>query len=560
MPALLLLLVVVALVAWLTATFTERASLRGDLLAATAYVANWRFISTSSYFVATGLESPLQHTWTLAIEEQFYLLWPLVLTTMLVFVGRGRRVLVGVLAAGGVVVSATLLVTLWAPDGVERAYMGTDARIFEPLLGALGAVLIAGPRARSRIDRFGAPIMGVGIIMLVLALAVTRPESSVYYRGGAFAVSLATLMVVAPLWIGHGGPIRRALGWAPVVWLGVISYGVYLWHWPMTIWLGAREARGWEAAIRAIAVVVLTIGAAALSYYAVERPIRRGFRVRHHLGARHAARPRWVLAVVPIAMLAVAGISLAATDIPPPAPGTPVVMLAGDSVPLHLGAAMDREAEERGWRVVSTAFGSCPVTGEVVANRAGEPVHRSTGCETTIVDAQTEAIDDADPDVVIWWDRWSISSFFTAAGEYVRSGSPRFWDLRRRTLARDAQRLAAGGATVVFVATEPPGRAVLDRCTNDRCEEWIGFQIEHYDDITARWNATLRRYAELHPDHAVFMSITGSICRTDQAPCDDSIDGVTARPDGTHYEGDGQDMIVGALASQIAALLGAGRS
>ena len=74
LPALVLILIAVAVVTWTTATFTERASLRGDLLASTAYVANWHFISTSSYFASTGVESPLQHMWSLAIEEQFYLL------------------------------------------------------------------------------------------------------------------------------------------------------------------------------------------------------------------------------------------------------------------------------------------------------------------------------------------------------------------------------------------------------------------------------------------------------------------------------------------------------
>lgn len=181
------------------------------------------------------------------------------------------------------------------------------------------------------------------------------------------------------------------------------------------------------------------------------------------------------------------------------------------------------------WRVVSTAFGSCPVTGEVVANRAGEPVYRANECESTIVQAQTETLDSADPDVVVWWDRWSISSFLTSAGEYVRSGTARYRHLRRSTLGEAVMRLARGGATVVFVATEPPGEGVLERCTNERCDEWVQFQIDHDEDITARWNAMLGRCARRHPDQAVFVSITDMICPTDEAPCDDRID-VCGRP------------------------------
>ena len=273
LPALVLLLLVVALVTWLTATFSERATLRGDLLAATAYVANWHFISTSGYFVSTGIESPLQHTWSLAIEEQFYLIWPLLLTALVLVVKR-PRIAVGVLAALGVAGSAALLATQWSPGAVERAYMGTDSRIFEPLVGALGAVLVAHPRSRPVVDRLGGSLILLGAAGLIVGLIVIRPDTAVYYYGGALGVSAATLLLVAPLWLGHGRALRRALEWAPLVWLGAISYGVYLWHWPMTIWLGVRQTRGLEAGIRGAAVVLCTVGAAAISYYAIERPIR----------------------------------------------------------------------------------------------------------------------------------------------------------------------------------------------------------------------------------------------------------------------------------------------
>src|SRR5919108_2124366 len=99
LPALVLVLVVVAIVTWLTATFTERASIRGDLLATTGYVANWRFIETSSYFADIGVDSPLEHTWSLAIEEQFYLLWPLLVFGAL-SISRRSRLAGGTVAVG----------------------------------------------------------------------------------------------------------------------------------------------------------------------------------------------------------------------------------------------------------------------------------------------------------------------------------------------------------------------------------------------------------------------------------------------------------------------------
>ena len=152
LPALVLVLLTVGVVTALTATYTERASMRGDLLATTGYVANWHFVQTSTYFADIGVDSPLEHTWSLAIEEQFYLLWPL-LVFGVAAVGLRPRTAVGVLAVLGVGVSVGLLAILWAPGHVERAYMGTDARLFEPLLGAAGAALVASPWGRARLER-----------------------------------------------------------------------------------------------------------------------------------------------------------------------------------------------------------------------------------------------------------------------------------------------------------------------------------------------------------------------------------------------------------------------
>jgi hypothetical protein len=307
----------------------------------------------------------------------------------------------------------------------------------------------------------------------------------------------------------------------------------------------------------------LTVGIAALSYYLVERPIRTGQPLGSpaapHAGRRwQLRRPGVVLAAVPLVLLLVASASVAATRVPPVSADTPVLLLTGDSVPQHLEAAFERATAGRGWRVVSAAQGGCPVTGETSARATGEALHEVAACARVTVPAQDRLIAQDHPDVVLWWDRWSVSDFLTPGGEHIRSGSQRFWTLRRASLDDAVRRLGTGGAMVELVATEPPGVGMWTRCSAEHCADWDRFQIDHYADITTRWNAMLERYARLHPDRAAFLSLTDAVCHDDASPCDDLIDGITARPDGTHYEGAGEDLVTDLIVDAIAARMDAG--
>jgi peptidoglycan/LPS O-acetylase OafA/YrhL len=556
MPALVVLLLVVAVVTAATATFTERRSIRGDLLATTTYLANWRFISTSSYFDYTGIESPLQHTWSLGIEEQFYVLWPLLLALLIPVLKRPRPT-VAIPAVVGATLSAFALALLWRPDFFDRAYMGTDARLFEPLIGAAAAVVIASPGWRGIVERAGTALVAIGSVGMIVLFVLIRPQTALYYHGGAVAVSIFTAMVVASLWVGRGAGLRRILEWRPVVFLGVISYGVYLWHWPFILWLGIRRRGGADIFIRSVLAVALTIAVSTLSFYLIERPIRRDiWRGRHRVRSVRR-RPIVVLALVPLVMVSVIGVSLATTIVPLPGPGVPVIMLVGDSVPHRLESALDRDAASRGWRWVSAARGACSVTGEVALSPDGRTIFEAHDCPG-VPAAQDALVQHMDPSVIVWWDRWSQSSFVTAAGEPITAGTDRFWRLRRSALDDRVKDLTSQGAEILFVGTEPLGMAAMTSCASDSCRVRRQYLIDHYPDITSRWNSMLERYAEKHPSLATFASLTDVICRRDVAPCDDSIDGVPARGDGSHYEGAGERVAVEALAEFIEPLLARG--
>ena len=562
LPALVLVLLVIGIVTWLTATYTERASIRGDLLATTGYVANWHLISTSTYFADIGVDSPLEHTWSLGIEEQFYLVWPLLVFAVPALAIRPRTG-VAVLALVGAAASAVVLALLWSSASPERAYMGTDARIFEPLLGAAGAAFVASPGGRARLERSGSWVVAAGAAALLLGLIVIPPGDRIYALGGAVLVSLGALAIVSPLWIGAGGAAGTALSWRPLVWVGVVSYGAYLWHWPIVLWLGVREPGAEDLVIRQLAAAVLTFGAAAASFYAAERPIRNGTFVA---GLRARLRPRPVgnavrrrtvatLAAVPVTLLVIAGVSLAVTRVPPISSEDRVVMIVGDSVPARLSASLERAFAGEGWRFVNAAFGGCPPSGETPVRPDGTPWPGVLpGCHAAVPARQDAVLRTADPDLVLWWDRFSVSGFRGEGRAYVAAGSPEFWSLRREALDLTVRRLGAGGAVVVLIATEPPGVSFLDRCDEIGCD-WPRFQAEHYRDLTTRWNQILAAYAREHPGITRFISITDVVCRDDVAPCDDRIDGVSARPDGVHYVGAGEEAVIDAIIDRLRPVL-----
>jgi peptidoglycan/LPS O-acetylase OafA/YrhL len=266
-------LVVVVLASLILASIFARGDLaktRSDAVSSLLYYTNWHeIIANHSYFNRMGSPSLLQHTWSLAIEEQFYLIWPLLLVPGLVLVGRKRLPMIVI---AGIAASTALMWILYNPHDPSRVYYGTDTRAFLLLMGILLALVWPrfeglGRRALPLLELLGIAAL-IGSVLLFLHLHDFNPT---LYQGGDLAAAFCFTVLIAAVAHRSTG-IGQALGVAPLRWIGERSYGIYLWHWPIILLVAGVNARPSPAVVVGEAALVVT--AAALSYRYVEQPIR----------------------------------------------------------------------------------------------------------------------------------------------------------------------------------------------------------------------------------------------------------------------------------------------
>jgi peptidoglycan/LPS O-acetylase OafA/YrhL len=250
---------------------------RGDGIASLLYVQNWHAVFTEQpYFEAFGRPSPLRHLWSLAIEEQFYLFWPVLLPLGLRRLGRRRTVFA---VAGAIVVSAALMAATADITSPERAYYGTDTRLFGILAGALLAFAWRPQRARGDVGRSARRVIeGSGVTALVLLAwqHVHRSEFDGWtYPWGFLLVDALTLVVIVA--VTHpASRLERTVGSGPLQALGRRSYSIYLWHWPVIVFTRPGVDWGLGGAGALVARLVLIGVLSEASYRLVEQPVRDG--------------------------------------------------------------------------------------------------------------------------------------------------------------------------------------------------------------------------------------------------------------------------------------------
>jgi peptidoglycan/LPS O-acetylase OafA/YrhL len=341
-----------------------------QLLGAATFSSNWLAIASgTSYFGGTTPEL-FRNLWSLAVEEQFYLIWPFVV--LLVVLLRWRWIRFGIFVVVAAASAAAMIVEYSPKVDPTRLYYGTDTHSFGLALGAALAIAVTGmaqhPLEWPRWSRRILGVVGAVAVGGLIATSILVPDdSALMFQGGFAAIALLSAIAILGA-IVPGGLLGSALDFPPLRWVGARSYGLYLWHWPVLILVTAAEPK-WQDSpstmwLIGILTVAITVVAAALSYQFVERPIRRvGFRawIRRfwQSGALRGLRisAAAVVAVLLIAGLGGVGLAVArapatgqaqsdieagtvalarAKYLPPPPPGAPGsnIDAVGDSVML----------------------------------------------------------------------------------------------------------------------------------------------------------------------------------------------------------------------------------
>ncbi len=332
--------------------------MRPEILPSLFFVNNWwQILNDASYFENIGLPSPLTHFWSLAIEEQFYLVLPATLFCVLKFGGKLRHrrnlsLFFLILAA----LSALEMTLLYDPtQDPTRVYYGTDTRAFSLLMGAFVAVLTTG--AKDKLPQaFREACAIVGAVGVIICLGVMGGEDPFTYQGGMVICSaLTAILIYGTLW-KDSGFIAKVLSLKPFIWVGKRSYGLYLWHYPLVLlFTPANGSFGLDGLLMVVAILCTFI-CAELSYRFIENPIRYGIAKSKEAQGKHA--PTEGKPVLP---------ALAATAPAGSAEELPIVEGLFDPATAQKDSASEEAAQEGVWAKVAKVIPIKPAAGAITA-------------------------------------------------------------------------------------------------------------------------------------------------------------------------------------------------
>ena len=571
--------------------------LQGDGIATLLYISNWHQIAAgTNYFAASGPVSPLQHTWSLAIEEQFYLLWPLVVLAVL---GLARRrgaterrslqVLLGLSLTGAVLASVEMALLFDGGHGLDRVYYGTDTRATGLLFGASLAIALAirrrwpataSPRLSPRWARRSLGAAGLVLLpVLAAGIVLADGDDAWLYPFGMLGADAVMAVLIAAVVIQPRVGGARLLSFAPLRGVGKISYGLYLWHFPLFLWLD-EASTGWHGAALLALRLGVTLAVSLLSYVVIEQPIRQ------------RRRPAWVVrglapvgagaAVVSLLMASAAAslpVGVPAAAKLPKAPTrlqgsdgpcqvsladsaqlgmAPVgadkvakfeyaalgdsslvwsgsttktfqtcppkrVLVVGDSLAFTLGLPMMDDEDRYGVQISNAALLGCAFSTRGQLNVNGAFEDPPAGCATALTQWARDVKRVRAQEVVVElgyrdefdW-RWN--------GKTVHLGMPAFDAYVQRQIDRYVQVLGRGGVKVLFLSvpyTHPPDRA-------DGTPAPAASTTRH-----AQINAMLAAEAQRHPGTVRVLDVDRTVSPDNRY--DARVEGQLCRFDGIHF-------------------------
>ena len=526
--------------------------LRRDLVAAALQVFNWAKLAGGSSYAdlfsqANGRVNPLDHYWSLAIEEQFYWLWPVTFAGLAALARKRRASIVAVVAVPTVlfVVAAPVIARVWGPDA---AYWATPARVGEILTGAVAAALVAD----GRVPRWARSVAPLCLAAIALACWRFPSGSGPAYQGWLPLLSIVTAVLL--LGLQSDGPLRGLLSWRPLVLAGVVSYGLYLYHWPLFALLDEGRVGFGGAGLLAVRLGA-TVVAATASYVVLERPVRRA-RWRPiqtlvpALGLSGAlvlvavllpstagpalatgdANPEAAITADPVGPLRLAGgrAAVPPDDAPPPAvlaapiPSRPVrILVLGDSTAEATGNGLSEWAAGHP-KLAQVTVAAAPGCGLVLDGVRVFPEGEVTippSCRGYATDEIPAKVTDLRPDVVLLMTSWETANRRWPGGPVE---GPLDADYRRR-IGRDVgavTRAAVGaGAPRVVLVREPLANPYWNPVHSPQ-EEPARHQVLH---------DAMARLARADPAHVRLADVTGWLdavgLATDHA----------TRPDGVHW-------------------------
>ena len=390
-------------------------------------------------------------------------------------------------------------------------------------------------------------------ILILYSFVDASDRGATLYHGGFLVFAVATAIVVAAIVQETHNPLRAALSLAPMRWVGRVSYGIYLWHWPIAVALTPEHTgiSGWELDVLRVGA---TFAVAALSFYLVELPIRqRRFKT---VWTPRIALPAAAALTIVVILIASAGAAppdpLAARpgtvlgtdtknapDVAAPT-GAPTqrALLLGDSVAYTLGDALTAKAADRGVTFRAVTRLGCGMTTGVALTDDGEVISWSPGCAADTTGYIERALADVQPDTVLWLSSWELSSY-EENGTTYEFGTKAFDQWLTGQIDNVRSAVEESGARLVLVQIPPQAP---NPSGDPKPEQAIR---------TKHLNRLFTDYARRHPSDVAVISLADIVC-PGGAPCPTERDGIVLRPkDGGHYEQEGADWVAPQLIDQL---------